>query len=153
MTHYQISKTGFTLVETLIVMTIIAVLFLVVIFALDPAYRFAEARNAKRWSHVSSLSNAMYTYIVDTKEFPPGLSSVEKQIGTATSDCDTTCPGAAKECLPITDDLKPYLEFMPIDPVDGTYERTQYAVRKNGDNIIVVRSCDPENGARILMAR
>jgi prepilin-type N-terminal cleavage/methylation domain-containing protein len=146
-------KRGFTLVEVLVSMTIIAVLFLVVLIALDPIYNFAEARNARRWSHINSLNNAIYGYIVDTNAFPPGISEQEKQIGTAITGCSDDCVGAEDACLDLFPDLDAYMEFFPVDPSYGSPGQTKYSVRKTEDNIIIIKACQPENGETILMAR
>lgn len=145
---------GFTLVEILMVTTIISILFVIVLVGLKPLWNFAEARNARRWSHINSLSNAFYTYIVDNKDFPPGISDKEYQIGSAEFGCNVDCPNAQSECLDILPELKQYLEFVPADPYDGTSTMTKYSVRKNKDtNAIIVRACQAENGTAILMAR
>jgi type IV pilus assembly protein PilA len=48
-------RSGFTLVEILLVIGIIAVLAIVVIVALDPAKRFEDVRNARRLSDIQSI--------------------------------------------------------------------------------------------------
>lgn len=83
------NKNGFTLIEILLVIGIIAVLATVVIVALNPAQRFADARNARRLSDIQSILSATQQYIVDNKGvLPPGLDSTEKQIGTDSSNCE-----------------------------------------------------------------
>src|SRR3989338_2521196 len=62
---------GFTLVELLVVIGIIAILFAVVLIAINPAKRFAEANNARRQSDVKSILDATITYIVDKKGIAP----------------------------------------------------------------------------------
>ena len=67
---------GFTLIEILVVIGIIAVLAAIVIIAINPARQFAQARDAKRTSDVSAISNAIGQYISDNKgAFPPGLTA------------------------------------------------------------------------------
>lgn len=67
---------GFTLVELLVVIGIIAILFAVVLVAINPAKRFAEANNARRLSDVNSILNATLNYTVDQKgSLPLGLQA------------------------------------------------------------------------------
>ncbi len=65
---------GFTLVELLVVIGIIAILFAVVLVAINPAKRFAEANNARRLSDINSILNGVLNYTVDQKgSLPAGL--------------------------------------------------------------------------------
>jgi prepilin-type N-terminal cleavage/methylation domain-containing protein len=58
---------GFTLIELLIVIALIAVLAGAVIVALNPARQFANARNSTRWSHISTIMNAIQQNIVENR--------------------------------------------------------------------------------------
>src|SRR3989338_10836484 len=53
------SRSGFTLLEVLIVMALIAILAGIVIAALNPGRQFANARNSARHAHVNTLMNAI----------------------------------------------------------------------------------------------
>ena len=58
---------GFTLIEILIVIGIIAVLAAIVIIAINPAKQFAQARNTQRESNVEAILNAVGQRIADNK--------------------------------------------------------------------------------------
>jgi prepilin-type N-terminal cleavage/methylation domain-containing protein len=63
---------GFTLIELLIVIGIIAILAAAVIIAINPGQQFKQARNATRWSHMNSIVNATYSYVISSGgSFPP----------------------------------------------------------------------------------
>ena len=62
---------GFTLVELLVVIAIIAILFAVILIAINPAQRFKDSRNARRLSNVGSIINAVTTYTADKRGTPP----------------------------------------------------------------------------------
>ncbi len=67
---------GFTLIEILVVIGIIAVLATIVLIAINPARQFAQSRNAQRSSNVNAILNAIGQYVADHKgTFPDGTPS------------------------------------------------------------------------------
>lgn len=58
-------RSGFTLIEILLVMGIIAILASVVIVAINPGRQFALARNSQRTSNVFAILNAISQNISD----------------------------------------------------------------------------------------
>lgn len=144
---------GFTLLEMLIVLTIISILATVVFVSLDPLTTFAEGRNARRWNDVNNISTAMYRFIISNRSFPTGVDDKKRQIGTALTGCDTNCSGAEVSCLDLSTQLKPYLDSMPEDPKNGTTEKTYYTVSKNSNNVILITSCNAENNTTIQVSR
>jgi prepilin-type N-terminal cleavage/methylation domain-containing protein len=150
-------KKGFTLIELLLVIGIIAVLAVVVFVSLDPAKRFADARDARRQSDVETILSAIHQYIIDNKgAFPSGVGVDERQLGTGGSACSVASGGCAvtdETCLDASSDLAKYLKSIPTDPQIGTAERTRYSVQSNADHIITVRACDTEGTTAISVSR
>lgn len=146
------NQLGFTLIELLLVIAILGILFVVVIVNLDPLRQFREAKNAARWSHVNSLATAIYQYVIEQGNYPEGIDGSLRQIGTAGSGCGG-CGGAIASCLDLSIPLKRSLPLMPVDPAQGTSQRTGYAVTLNSDNVIMVVACHPDNNASIMVLR
>jgi len=70
-------QAGFTLVELLIVIGILAVLLAITIFAINPVQQFQNARNAQRQSDVTSILDAIYAYEAgNSGKTPPSAANV-----------------------------------------------------------------------------
>jgi prepilin-type N-terminal cleavage/methylation domain-containing protein len=77
------SQKGFTLIEILVVIGIIAVLAAIVIIAINPGRQFAQARNSQRTSNVNSILNAIGQRIADNKGlFPTATGCAALTAGT-----------------------------------------------------------------------
>lgn len=145
-TYFSSDTKGFTLIEILLVIGIIAVLATVVIVALDPAKRFKDARDSRRFSDMQSILSAVQQYIVDNKGvLPAGVDTYERQIGTENSGCELAygiCSANLPYCIDLSTPLARYLKALPYDPATGSPERTHYSIQVNENNIITIRSCD-----------
>jgi len=151
------SARGFTLVELLLVIGIIATLAVVTFVALDPAKRFMDSRNARRVSDVETILNAVHQYVIDNKgDFPSGVDETEKQLGTASSGCEATygeCSANTSYCLDISGDLAKYLKTIPYDPQTGSAASTQYTIVSDSNGIVTVKACDTEGETVISVSR
>lgn len=67
------SKRGFTLVELLIVITILVVLGIFVVLLINPAEILAKSRDSQRISDLATMKGAMQLYLTDTAS--PSLTS------------------------------------------------------------------------------
>lgn len=147
-------QNGFTLIELLLVILIIATLATIVFVALNPVKRLADARNSRRWNDVNSLLTAIHEYTIDNDgTIPSGITTTEKQLGTAGSGCSSICTTAAAACVDLSSDLAAYLKSIPIDPSTGTAATTHYSVVKDSNNIITVKACAAENSETIQVSR
>jgi len=156
-------KSGFTLIELLIVITIIAILAAIVFVAIDPAKRFAEARNSQRHSEVNSILDAVLQYAIDHDgDYPPNIDNIagsSQVLGTNSSGCDSGCTNAdggstVSACVDLKSYLvDDYLSSIPYDPKTGSDGFTDYYINKTASGRIIVGACDPELGKKIEVAR
>ena len=112
---------GFTLIEILVVIGIIAILAAVVIIAINPARQFAQARNTQRESNINTILNAIGQNLADNKGiFTCGTGTIS---GTATN-IGTNAGLVDLSCLVPT-----YIpSSIPFDPNGGTAADTKYRV-------------------------
>ena len=109
----QESKSGFTLVEILLVITILAILGIVTIIATNPARHIAKSRDSERTANVNSILIALHRYTVDHNgNFPPVISVDELEICRTDS---IQCSGLY-DLSDLTDGQE-YLVSIPIDPL------------------------------------
>lgn len=148
------TRRGFTLIELIIVIAIIAVIAAGTFVALDPARRLHAGRNSTRWTAVTAVLQAIKSFQTDsaTSALPGGIDTVTTSVqilGTGAA-CSTTCTGAGMAslaaCVDLTASLAPYLSSIPLDPTIGTAVETRYYVN-NVNGFITVGACDPEGEA------
>jgi len=155
-------KKGFTLIELLIVMAIIAVLAATIFVAVDPVRRFAEARNARRWSEVVAILNAVLNYTVDNDGILPDDDSGNPIplnppaiLGTSATGCNTCLAvTTSAACLDLSSALvDAYIVEIPKDPKNGTDFKTGYYIKRSASNRITVGACEAELGEEIRTTR
>lgn len=146
------NKKGFTLIELIIVIAVIAILAGAIFVAVDPARRLHEARNARRWSDVATIVDAVKKYQADNNgdHFITIAALTEGDyyiIGTEAEEiCDNDCADqtADASCLDLSSIGGNYLAVVPIDPKTGTQALSGYMLMKESTGEITVYACDPE---------
>jgi len=144
------NKKGFTLIEVLLVIVIIAILAGIVLIAVNPGRQVAQANNAQRNSDVNAILSAAHQFSIDNRgALPAGITATATNIGSGTGDVD------------ICSDLVPtYIAAMPFDPTDAdagytdcsTYD-TGYNISVDTDDRVTVAAPSAELGDTISVTR
>ncbi|MDE2589693.1 MAG: hypothetical protein KGL95_08530, partial [Patescibacteria group bacterium] len=114
---------------------------------------------ARRSSDVDSILTAIHQYVIDNSStYPAGLSTVEQQLGTATTGCAIStggCGVTATACLDLATPLAKYLKALPIDPLTATYNAgtTGYSALKDSNGIVTIRACGTEGTNNVYTSR
>ena len=140
---------GFTLIEVLLVVAIIAILAGIVILAINPNKQLGDTRNSQRQADINTILNATYQYSVDNQgNLPTGITS------TPTDVCATgaaSCTGLV-DLTVLTTNGK-YVVAMPKDPKTGTTTDTHYQISLDANNRVTVSAPDAEQGKTISATR
>lgn len=132
---------GFTLIEVLLVIAILAILAAIVIVAVNPAKQFGDSQNAQRWSDVRAILNAVHQYSIDNygsypNDIPVGIDCLTG--GFNVCQAEMSCDGVTIDDL-IVDEK--YLTNIPSDPTTATDQITGYLIMQNGNGRVSV--CAP----------
>lgn len=158
MKNMKQKKGGFTLIEILVVIGIIAILATIVLIAINPARQFAQANNTQRTSNVNAILNAVGQYIADNKgALPKGSETTPVEIGTTALEIAKT--GGIDLCAAL---VPKYLPSLPVDPTVttgavtdctlATYE-TNYTISKDANSRITVAAPSAELSATVAVTR
>ncbi len=129
-------RKGFTLLEILLVIGIIAILASIVIIAINPGRQLAQARNLERKSDLKQIDSALTQYYIDNNEYPASLAGVSD----LTEICDTGASSSPSgiECgtlINLSELVPKYLTAIPTDPSATTTNYAGYKIIRTGKKI------------------
>jgi type IV pilus assembly protein PilA len=150
-------NSGFTLIEMLVVIGIIAILAAVVLVAVNPLRQFASARDSQRRSDLYAITNAVYQFAVEhngnlpsTSTTPATTANIPVGSGNAL-DIGTSGVGLEGALVPT------YIADLPFDPLTGSDTTTGYVVFQESSGAVgtgrIVASASGELVSNITVSR
>lgn len=143
----KLNQKGFTLIEVILVVAIIAILAGIVILAINPAKQLADGRNSQRRADVNTILNAAYQYSVDNNgNIPAGITTTPQDVCKSSS-----CAGLLD--LSVLTASGKYLVAIPSDPSTATANDSKYQISKDANGRLVVSAPDAERSVTISVTR
>jgi len=145
-----LGRKGFTLIEVLLVIVIIAILAAIVIVAINPGRQISQANNTQRRADVQTILNAVHQYSINNRGvLPAGIDGTATIIGDDATE--------ANICADLVPD---YVAAMPFDPTatDAAYTscaayNTGYTINTDANGRVVVDAPSAELSETITVTR
>lgn len=141
---------GFTLIELIIVIAVIALLAAATFVAINPAKRVGDAGDATRWQDLTAIADAFQAYLADNNSSLPSstmASGVTYMLATTTGGGSTSgCTATDTSAFLVLDTLitDGYIGQIPEDPtyVYGTNGyNTLYWLYRESSGKLKLGSC------------
>ncbi len=149
------SNKGFTLIEVLLVISILTILAAATIIAINPSRQLAKSRDAERTMAVYNIISAIHQYANDHEgSFPVEITETALEICSQNA---TDCSGLYDISILLNN--QDYLITIPLDPLcerDGQYcssNGTGYDLSMTENGKITVSAPNTEGGDLIIVTR
>ena len=140
------SQKGFTLIEILVVIGMIALLATIVLIAINPARQFKQGRDTQRTSNVNAILNAYGQRLADGKGTFAGAGCTDIPAAAVDVASAVTMSSGGYNIRPCL--VSTYISSLPFDPSSGaacspseatctTYD-TGYKIYKDASSRITV---------------
>lgn len=154
------AQEGFTLLEVLLVVAIIAILAGIVIIAINPGKNLGDTRNSQRSADVNTIINGTYQYILDNNGNLPGVGARTGAVAISTTPTEI-CTTTATSCTGLVDlaaltTSGKYLVAIPADPKCPTGCNTNgvgYMIAKDANGRLIVNAPGAENSKTISVTK
>ncbi|MCA9380742.1 type II secretion system protein [Candidatus Dojkabacteria bacterium] len=144
------NKEGFTLIEILVVVALIAILATITFIAINPAKNFRDTRNAERSSDVLQILNATTQYTSEQGHLLADLGTIPACTGTPAAI------GSGVGNVDLAATLVPdYIVGIPEDPSTGSGDGsdTGYTICEEGTGRVTIDAPGVEGGGVITVSR
>ncbi len=146
---------GFTLLEILIVVALIAILVGIVIAALNPGRQFANARNSTRWSHLQTIMSAISSNMAENNG---SFTCASGSLPASATNMSSDSAGGDYDIAPCL--VTEYISSMPYDPSasganwtsEASYD-TGYTIVQAADERITLNAPSAELSETISLTR
>ncbi|MEK7551591.1 MAG: type II secretion system protein GspG [Patescibacteria group bacterium] len=122
----KLSIKGFTLVELILVVGIIAILFTVAFMVLNPLGQFQKANDTKRKSDLAQIQRALESYYQDNERYPRTTGAPSYCLQHIVSPWPYYCGNS---------NWSPYMNLVPKDPKSSN--RYVYYVSSDGQSYYI----------------
>jgi len=147
-------KQGFTLIELIIVIAIIALLAAATFVAVDPAKRIGNANDAQRWQDITAIADAYYAYLVDNNGSYVTSTTDGDTYWIATTVNATSGGGDCPASTTISNFVNldglvtaGYIGQIPDDPLGADNDSTDYYFYKDSTGAIIIGACEKYSAA------
>lgn len=153
MTTKHEKKEGFTLIEILVVVALIAILATITFIAINPARNFRDTRNAQRSSDVLQILNAVTQYTSAQNNSLDSLAAASTTTWAVPLTAFPACSGTpvaigstADTSVDLATVLAPdYIVGIPLDPTAGTAGDVGYTICEESSGRVTVAAPSAED--------